>query len=64
MPPSYQLHLQLRTLSAQVTTTILFCIPIRLVAAEAGFLPPGPCVDFADILEAQLVLKWPRGRCV
>lgn len=25
-------------------------LPIKLVAAEAGFLPPGPCVDFADML--------------
>jgi hypothetical protein len=24
--------------------------PIKFVAAEAGFLPPGPCTDFADIL--------------
>lgn len=25
-------------------------LPIKLVAAEAGFFPPGPCTDFADIL--------------
>lgn len=25
-------------------------LPIRFVAAEAGFLPPGPCVDFADMV--------------
>jgi hypothetical protein len=25
-------------------------LPIRFVAAEAGFLPPGPCIDFADMV--------------
>jgi hypothetical protein len=25
-------------------------LPIKFVAAEAGFLPPGPAVDFADIV--------------
>ena len=29
-------------------------VPIKLVAAEAGFLPPGPCMLFADMMEA----KW------
>jgi hypothetical protein len=25
-------------------------LPIRFVAAEAGFFPPGPCIDFADMV--------------
>ena len=32
--------------------------PIKFVAAEAGFLPPGPCVDFADMMSES------RGRSV
>ena len=31
-------------------TPIAASLPIKLVAAEAGFFPPGPCTDFADIL--------------
>ena len=30
---------------------------MRLVAAEAGFFPPGPCIDFADIAESRTVSK-------
>lgn len=30
--------------------SVYFDSPIKLVAAEAGFLPPGPAVLFADIL--------------
>jgi hypothetical protein len=28
-------------------------LPIKFVAAEAGFLPPGPAVDLADMIAAQ-----------
>ena len=28
--------------------------PIKLVAAEAGFLPPGPATDFADMLQTSI----------
>jgi hypothetical protein len=31
-------------------TAMASSLPIKLVAAEAGFFPPGPCTDFADIL--------------
>jgi hypothetical protein len=24
-------------------------IPIKFVAADAGFFPPGPCIDLADM---------------
>jgi hypothetical protein len=30
--------------------------PIKFVAAEAGFLPPGPFIDFADIVRSELAL--------
>jgi hypothetical protein len=26
-------------------------LPIKFVAAEAGFFPPGPCVVFADMVK-------------
>lgn len=54
VPPSYQLHLQLLQLIS-MGLDLLDCIldrPIRLVAADAGFFPPGPLTLFADIVTA------------
>lgn len=57
--PSYRLLLQLWHKSQRQASKIYFqfssansSIPIRLVAAEAGFFPPGPCVVFADMLDS------------
>jgi hypothetical protein len=33
-----------------VLGSLVISLPIKLVAAEAGFLPPGPAVDFADMV--------------
>lgn len=55
MPPSY-LHLHQLAKKSVLSKHTKFSkpvsegVPIRFVAAEAGFLPPGPAVDFADML--------------
>jgi hypothetical protein len=42
--------------SARTSTIFFYCqflivsLPIKFVAAEAGFFPPGPWTDFADML--------------
>lgn len=50
-PPSCRLRLQLlRLMSGRLTDNHLMDIPMRFVAAEAGFFPPGPFTLLADIL--------------
>ena len=51
-PPSFRrLHQLCRSqYEPWNTVTAQSSLPIKLVAAEAGFFPPGPCTDFADIL--------------
>jgi hypothetical protein len=39
------------TISTQGHSNTKMPIPIRLVATEAGFLPPGPLTFFADMFE-------------
>jgi hypothetical protein len=42
---------------------VMLSLPIKFVAAEAGFLPPGPCMDFADMLfVVRTTFRVPRRR--
>jgi len=55
VPPSFQHHHRLRTKVSihcghMPSGSISRSLPIKFVAADAGFLPPGPCTDFADML--------------
>jgi hypothetical protein len=51
-PASYANKLAIYHASIEFLTSS-WSLPIKLVAAEAGFLPPGPAVDFAD-----MVCRW------
>lgn len=68
-PPSYRHPHRLRNhvsycqLSRIPSTPRSHSLPIRLVAADAGFLPPGPCTDFADMLYSIDVYWRSRNSC-
>lgn len=48
-PAIHRMSVKVHSMSIHSVESII-SIPIKFVAAEAGFLPLGPCVDFADIV--------------
>jgi hypothetical protein len=56
VPPSYQHlrqlrpHVSIKPMPFELFASSFPTLPIKLVAAEAGFLPPGPDIDFADMV--------------